>query len=106
VRPRFRIVARLGLGLQAACVTSVALYAGFRMAQAASTPHEQPGPGIVAGAHAGYFWRVWTVSYAGAMVGFFAFAAARVREAQVARGLLVALWVAVALMVVQGALVP
>jgi len=108
VKSHERIVRRLALGLQAACVTSVGLYALFRMLQAVS--FQAPSPAtpatIVWSAHAGYFWRVWTVSYAGVLVGFLAFAAARTHEAQVARGLVVALSVAVALMVVQGTFVP
>ncbi len=101
-----RIALRVALGLQATCVASVGLYAVMRVVQAASAHEPDPARVVAWSAHAGYFWRAWTVSYAGAMVGFLAFAAARTRDAKVARGLVVALTVAVVLIVVQGVFVP
>jgi hypothetical protein len=96
----------LTLASLAACVTSVGLYAIHRWVQAAWISPPDPAATIVSSTHAGYFWRVWTVSYAGVMVGFLAFAAARAHEARVARGLVVALSVSVALLVAQGIFVP
>lgn len=103
--PVFR---RFALALQATCVTSVGLYAVCRMVQAAGSPLPNPmaAATIVSGAHAGYFWRVWMMSYAAVMVGFLAFAAAPAHEAKVARGLVVALSGAVGLLVVQAICFP
>jgi len=97
--------ARLALAFQGACVTAVGLYAVLRMAQKALWSEPNPAT-ILWSAHAGYFWRVWTVSYAGVMAGFVAFAAAKRHEAEVCRGLRWALYVAGLLIVFQGLFVP
>jgi len=96
---------RLALALQGACVATVALYAVLRLVQALL--YKEPNPAtVIWSAHAGYFWRVWTVAYAGAMTGFATFAAAKNQEAAVCRALLAGLWVAAGLIVVQGLFVP
>jgi hypothetical protein len=98
----------LSLAVAAACVTSVGLYAVCRAVQAALLPVASLAAPvlIVAGGHAAYFWRAWTVSYAGVMVGFLAFAVAPAHEARVARGMVGALSIAVPLLVVQAIIFP
>jgi hypothetical protein len=101
--PAFR--ARLALALQGACVAAVGLYAVLRIVQALL--YKEPNPAtVIWSAHAGYFWRAWTVSYAGAMVGFATFAAAKRHEGAVCRALLWGLSVAAGLIVFQGLFVP
>ena len=102
------VVRRSALAAQTACVTSVALYAAYRVVQAARSASPSLGAAatIAAGEHAGYFWRFWSVSYAGVMLGFLAFAAASRHEARVARGLVGVLFVAIGLLVVQTIFVP
>jgi hypothetical protein len=103
-----RAVRRFALALQAACVTSVALYSVDRVVQAAHLPLTNLAAPVAigAGVHAGYFWRVWTACYASVMVGFTVFAAAPAHEARIARGLVSALSLAVVFLVVQGIFVP
>jgi hypothetical protein len=96
---------RLTLGFEAACLTAVALYGVLRCVQ--SVLFNEPNPAtVIWSAHAGYLWRSWTVSYAGVMAGFLAFAAAKKHDLQVARALLWGLYVAGALILLQGLFVP
>lgn len=96
------------LAVSAACLTSVGLYAVCRTVQAALLPVPSlAAPAlIIAGGHAAYFWRAWTVSYAGVMVGFLAFAVAPAHEACLARGMVRALSIAVPVLVVQAIILP
>jgi hypothetical protein len=96
---------RLALAVQGACVMTVALYAILRLVQALLFKEPNPAT-VIWSAHAGYFWRAWTVAYAGTMTGFAAFAAAKRHEARVCRALLWALYGATALIVAQGLFVP
>jgi hypothetical protein len=98
----------LCLAVSAACLTSVGLYAVCRTVQAALLPVPSlAAPAlIIAGGHAAYFWRAWTVSYAGVMVGFLAFAVAPAHEACLARGMVRALSIAVPVLVVQAIILP
>jgi hypothetical protein len=97
--------ARLGLAFIAACVSSLALYAILRFVQ--SRLFAEPNPAtIIWSAHAGYFWRCLTVAYAGSMLGFLAYGAAKRTPERVVRALLHALTVAVVLIVLQGVLLP
>jgi hypothetical protein len=96
---------RLGLGFMAACVSTVAFYAGLRLVQAKLFPEPNPAT-IVWSAHAGYFWRCLTVSYAGVMCGFLAYAGARRHAELVMRGLATAMTVAVTILVFQSLFVP
>ncbi len=97
--------ARLALALSGACVAAVALYAILRLIQALL--YKEPNPAaVIWSVHTGYFWRAWTVCYAGAMVGFAMFAAAKRHEGAVCRALLWGLSVAAGLIVVQGLFVP
>jgi hypothetical protein len=101
--PNVRV--RVAVGLMSACVTAVALYALLRILQFFVFP--EPNPALVIwSAHAGYFWRVWTVAYLGGMAGFLAFAASVRDAARVVRALLSGLTVAAALIAVQGVFVP
>jgi hypothetical protein len=96
---------RLALALAGACIATVGLYAVLRLVQALL--YKEPNPAtVIWSAHAGYFWRVWTVAYAGAMAGFATFAAAKKHEALVSRVLVVGLSVASGLIVLQGLFVP
>jgi hypothetical protein len=97
--------ARLGLGFIAACVSAVGLYGVLRVVQSRMFPDANPAT-VIWSAHAGYFWRCWTVSYAGLMVGFLAYAAARRHPDGVVRALVHGLTVAIAVIVLQGVLVP
>jgi len=96
---------KLALGFIAACISAVGLYAFLRIVQAHLFAEANPAT-VIWSAHAGYYWRCWTVAYAGTMVGFAAYGAAGKHPEQVVRWLGHALTVAVALMVYQGVFVP
>jgi len=96
---------RLGLGLMAACVSAVALYGVLRLVQKWLFPEPSPAA-VIWSAHAGYFWRCWTVVYAGAMLGFLAYGAAKRHPERVVEALLHSLTAAVVVIVLQGVLVP
>ncbi len=95
----------LGLAIAAGSVGAVALYAALRLIQAQLFPEADPAT-VIWSAHAGHFGRCWTAAYAGALVGFAAYAAGRRTPDRVARALLRALPVAMGLIVAQGVLVP
>jgi hypothetical protein len=97
--------ARLALAFMGVCVATVALYAVLRLVQAVL--YKEPNPAtVIWSAHAGYFWRAWTVAYAGSMTGFATFAAARRHPEAVCKALLWGLSVAGALIAGQGLFVP
>ena len=96
---------RLGLGFTAACTSAVLFYGVLRIIQWRLFPDPNPAH-VIWSAHAGYFWRCWTVSYAGLLVGFLGYGASKERPAEVARALLTALTVATVVIVAQGLLVP
>jgi hypothetical protein len=100
-----RVRTRLLLAFQGACVSAVAFYATLRVVQALLFEGSN-SVRIVPSPHAGYFWRAWTVAYAGAMAGFAVFAAAKRYETEVCRALVWALYVASTLLVLQGLFVP
>ena len=77
----------------------------MRIVQAHLFPEANPAT-IIWSAHAGYFWRAWTVAYAGAMGGFAAFAAARRSPVRAARALRGAVVVASLIILYQGLFVP
>ncbi len=103
--PLCTVPARALLGFIAACVSAVGLYAVLRVIQWRMFPDANPAT-VIWSAHAGYFWRCWTASYAGAMVGFLAYAAARRHPGQVVRALGHALTVATVLIVFQAVVIP
>jgi hypothetical protein len=96
---------RLAMAGIAACLAAVALYALLRIAQFYVFPEPNPAT-VIWSAHAGYFWRSWTVAYAGGMAGFFGYAASARHAERVARLLVVGLTVASVLIAVQGLFVP
>lgn len=96
---------RLALAFGAACTTATGLYAVLRVAQAILFP--EPDPALVLwSAHAGFFWRAWTVAYVGGMAAVLAWLASAQRPERVARALARAVPAATALLAVQAALVP
>ena len=69
--------------------------------------YAEPNPAsVVWSAHAGYFWRVWTVCYAGGIAAFVALLVARQHVERCARALGPAVAVVAALLALQAALVP
>ncbi|MBS2016760.1 MAG: hypothetical protein JST00_28000 [Deltaproteobacteria bacterium] len=96
---------RLGLSLVATCTTALALYGLVRIAQKIVFP--EPDPALVIWSeHAGFFWRAWTVTYLGGMVGLATWMVSDRHPARVARALARALPLATALLALQGLLVP
>ena len=61
---------------------------------------------LVWSAHAGFFWRVWTVAYLGGIAAFITFVVARGRTAAAARALAPAIAIAAALLALQSAFLP
>jgi|SRR5580658_5603288 hypothetical protein len=101
--PTIRV--RLALAFQGACVSTIAIYGVLRVVQALFL--DPPNPVVaLPGAHAAYFWRLWTAEYAGAMLGFLVFAATKNHDTEVCRALVWALYVAGAVILTQGLLVP
>jgi hypothetical protein len=96
---------RLGLGFIAASVAAVLFYGLLRVVQARLFTEPNPAT-VVWSAHAGYFWRCLTVSYAGLMAGFLAYGAAGTQREAVEAWLLRALYAATAVILVQGLFVP
>lgn len=96
---------RLGLAFVTACVATVAVYGLLRLVQARLFPEANPAT-LIWSAHAGYYWRCWTAAYAGVLVGFLGYAAAKRQPERVVRALQGALPVAVIIIVYQGLMVP
>jgi hypothetical protein len=96
---------RGGLGFVAACTAAVGLYGVLRVVQWRMFPEANPAT-IIWSAHAGYYWRCWTVAHAGVMVGFLAYGAAGKHPAAVVRALGPGLAMAVVLITLQALLVP
>jgi hypothetical protein len=86
-------------------VVAVGLYGAVRAIQFLIFPEPNPAL-IVWSAHAGYFWRIWIVSYAGGMAAFVAYVVGRDRERGSARALVPALSIATAVLSLQGVLLP
>jgi hypothetical protein len=98
-------VAPWTLGFMAACVASVGFYGALRILQSHLFSEADPAT-VIWSAHAGYYWRCWTVAYAGTMVGFLGYGAAKRHPERVARALVHALTVAIVVAVYQGVMVP
>ena len=95
----------VALALAWGLLVSVGLYAVVRAIQFFIFP--DPNPALVVwSAHAGYFWRVWTVVFAGGLAAFSAYVAALRGAERVARGLVPGLFVTTILVGVQVALLP
>jgi hypothetical protein len=86
-------------------VVTVGAYAVVRAIQSVVSPDPQP-VALAWSAHAGFFWRIWTVAYLGGIAAFVAFVVARGRPGAAARALAPAIAVAAALLVLQSALLP
>jgi hypothetical protein len=91
----------IGWGL----VAAVSAYAVVRTIQFFASPDPDPAA-LVWSVHAGFFWRVWTVSYAGGFVAFVAFVLARGHTAAAAKALVPAIGAAALLTALQSALFP
>jgi hypothetical protein len=98
---RVRVAISLAWGL----VVTAGAYAVVRAIQHFVYP--EPNPAIVAwSAHAGFFWRSWTVGYAGGMAAFVAAVASRGHTQAAARALAPAVAIAAGLVAVQSGLMP
>jgi hypothetical protein len=86
-------------------VVAVAAYAVLRAIQRFVYPDPNPAA-LVWSAHAGFFWRAWTVGYLGGVAAFVTFVVARGRTAAAARALAPAIAVAAGLLALQSALLP
>jgi hypothetical protein len=86
-------------------VVSVGAYAITRAIQHFVFPEPDPAT-VTWSAHAGFFWRVWTVTYAGGLAAFVAWLVARGRRAAATRALAPAVVFAAALLVLQSAFLP
>jgi hypothetical protein len=86
-------------------VVSIAAYAVVRAIQFFVYPDPNPAT-LVWSAHAGYFWRAWTVAYAGGIGAFIAFPVVRARIEPATRALAVAVGVATGAIALQTALLP
>jgi hypothetical protein len=86
-------------------VVSVGAYAITRAIQHFVFPEPDPAT-VVWSAHAGFFWRIWTVAYAGGVAAFVVWIVARGRRAAAIRALAPAVVVAAALLVLQSAFLP
>jgi H+/Cl- antiporter ClcA len=86
-------------------VVTVGAYAVVRVIQSVLSPDPHPAA-LVWSAHAGFFWRIWTVAYLGGIAAFVAFVVARGRPAAAARALPPAIAVAAALLALQSLLLP
>jgi hypothetical protein len=95
----------VALALAWGAVVAVAMYAIVRAIQFFVYPDPNPAT-VVWSAHAGYFWRAWTVAYAGGIGAFAVYVFARRTPERVARALVPALTVAAILLALQTALLP
>jgi hypothetical protein len=86
-------------------VVSVLGYAVVRTIQFFVYPEPNPAT-LVWSAHAGYFWRAWTVGYAGGIASFVAFVIVRRSTAPAARALAVAVAAAATALALQSAFLP
>ncbi len=86
-------------------VVAVGAYAVVRAIQKVVYPDPNPAA-LVWSAHAGFFWRVWTVGYLGGVAAFVTFVVARGRTSAAARTLPPAIAVATALLVLQTVFLP
>jgi hypothetical protein len=98
-------VVRLALALGAAFSGALLLYAITRVIQSLLGP--DPDPALVLWSeHSGYFWRVGIASYAGGMLGFFAWVAAGRAPERTARVLAGAVIVAPIVLALQALCAP
>ncbi len=86
-------------------LVSIAAYAILRAVQALLFPAPDPAR-LVWSAHAGFFWRAWTVTYAGGMATFVTLALVRGQTERAARALAPAVVVAATLIALQSVFFP
>jgi hypothetical protein len=86
-------------------LVAVGAYAVERAIQCFVSPDPNP-QAVVWSAHAGYFWRMLTVTYAGGIAAFVVLLVARERIETLARGLLPAVGIVAALLALQAAFFP
>jgi hypothetical protein len=86
-------------------VIAVGGYAIVRALQFFSSPEPNPSQ-LLWSVHAGYFWRVWTVAYAGGIASFVVLLIARKRVEILARALTPAIGIAAALLALQAVFFP
>jgi hypothetical protein len=84
---------------------AVAAYAVVRSIQFFVYPDPNPAT-LVWSAHTGYFWRAWTVGYAGGMATFIAVLLVRADVDRAVRALVPAVCVAAALLSLQAVFLP
>ena len=96
---------RIAIAFAWGCLVSVLFYALLRAVQ--WVLFREPNPALVVWTpHAGYFWRVWTVVFAGLLASLSAFLVAAQSVERAARALLPMLAVAAVLLSLQAAFMP
>ena len=98
-------VVALALSLAWGLVLAVGAYAVVRSIQFSVYPDPNPAT-VVWSAHAGYFWRIWTVVYAGGIGSFIVLPVARRHIEGCTLALGPAVGVAAALLALQAAFFP
>ena len=86
-------------------VVAVLLYGAVRTIQYFVFPEPNPAT-VVWTAHAGYFWRIWIVSFAGGIAAFAAYLLAQRDPGRVARALVPGVAIATIVVTAQGVLLP
>jgi hypothetical protein len=102
-RNAFAVVAATSLAW--GLLVAVGAYAVVRAIQFFVYPDPNPAT-LVWSAHAGYFWRAWTVGYAGGIATFIAFPIVRGRIERAVRALAPAVAVAAGLLALQALFLP
>jgi hypothetical protein len=95
----------IGVSIVWGLLVTVGAYAVVRSVQFFLYPDPNPAT-LVWSAHAGYFWRAWTVAYAGGIAAFVAFLLVRPRLDQAARALVPAVVIAATLLALQTIFLP
>jgi hypothetical protein len=99
------MTARILIAFAWGCLVAVLFYAVLRAVQ--FVLFSEPNPALVVWTpHAGYFWRVWTVVFAGVLASLSAFLVAARSAERAARALLPMLAVASVLLALQAAFMP
>jgi hypothetical protein len=95
-----RLLVALAASIAWGQIVAVGAYALVRALQFFVYPDPNPAT-LVWSAHAGYFWRAWTVVYAGGMAAFVAFPIVRARPEPGVRALAPAIAAAGGLLLLQ-----
>jgi hypothetical protein len=102
-RGQFPVAAAVSLAW--GLLVAVGAYAVVRAIQFFVYPDPNPAT-LVWSAHAGYFWRAWTVGYAGGIATFIAFPIVRADLERAVRALVPAVGAATALLALQTVFLP